>query len=72
MKELKRLKLSYVVEIKWNYNVKVNCREPKLTKTGKLAKNQTENVKLSKFFESIQNVIKCGFARDIETDVPKT
>jgi len=66
VKELKRLKLSYVLEIKSNYNVKVNCREPKLTKTGKLAKNQTETIKLPIFFKSIQNVIKCGFARDIE------
>ena len=67
VKELKRLKLSYVLEIKANYSVKVNSREPKLSKTGRLAKKQTENVKLPKFFMSLQKVIKCGFARDIES-----
>jgi hypothetical protein len=67
VKELQRLKLSYVLEIKSNYNVNVPCKEPRLTKTGKLAKNQRDKINLPKFFQSIVDVVKCGFARDIET-----
>ncbi len=67
VKELKRLKLSYVLEIRSSYNVKVPCKKPKLTPTGKLAKNQIDMIKLSQFFQSVVNVVKCGFPRDIET-----
>jgi hypothetical protein len=66
VRELKRLKLSYVVEIKSNYNVRVTSKEPKLTPKGKLSKNQTEMIKLPIFFQSVLQVVKCGFPRDIE------
>jgi len=67
VKEVQRLKLSYVLEIKSNYNVNVPCKEPRLTKTGKLAKNQIDKINLPKFFQSIVDVVKCGFPRDMET-----
>jgi SRSO17 transposase len=67
IKELKRLKLSYVVEIKNSLTVRTPSSKPKLTPTGKLAKNQYDLPKLPKFFKSILSVTKCGFARDIET-----
>lgn len=66
-KELKRLKLSYVIEIRSSFNVRVPCKEPRLTPKGKLAKNQIDLIKLPKFFESVLNVLKCGFPQDIET-----
>lgn len=40
VKGLRRLRISYVLEIKSNYNVKVPCKEPKLTPTGKVSKKQ--------------------------------
>ena len=38
VKELRRLKLSYILEITTKNKVKVDREEPKLTPTGKLAK----------------------------------
>jgi len=67
IKELKRLKLSYVVEIKSNYKVRVPCKEPKLTKTGRLAKSQVDLTSLAEFFKSIQSFIRCGFEADGKT-----
>lgn len=67
IKELQRLALHYVVEIKVNYNVKTQCKEPKLTAKGRLAKNQFKLTRLPEFFKSIPAVTKCGFARDLET-----
>jgi len=67
IKELKRLKFGYVVEVKDNYKLKTTCKQPKLTPKGRLAKNQYDLTKLPKFFKSILSVAKCGFARDIET-----
>ena len=37
---------------------------PKLTETGRLAKNQYDLIKLPKFFESVRSVIKYGFIPD--------
>jgi hypothetical protein len=65
--ELKRLKLSDVLEIRANYTVKTPCTTPKLTPTGRLAKHQYDEVKLPEFFNSISTVTRCGFNRDLET-----
>jgi len=67
VKELRRLELSYILEVKPSFNVREKCKEPKLTKTGKIAKNQYDLIKLPKFFESVSCVIKCGFAPDEKT-----
>jgi len=70
VQELRRLGLNYILEIKPSYNVRVKCEEPKLTKTGKLAKNQYDLIQLPKFFGSVGSVVKCGFAPDKETGQP--
>jgi len=64
IKDLKRLKLSYVIEIKNNLKVRTTCSKPKLTPTGKLAKNQYELKSLSDFFNLITDMITAGFAAD--------
>ncbi|MCP4155296.1 MAG: transposase [bacterium] len=64
VKELKRLGLGYVLEVRSNYNVKVACKVPKLTPTGKKAKNQNELISLPKYFKSIPTFKNCGFAAD--------
>ncbi|MCI4627232.1 MAG: transposase [Candidatus Magnetoovum sp. WYHC-5] len=66
IRELKRLKVSYVLEIKSNYNVNIPFKEPKTTSKGKISKNQIEKIKLPIFFDSINDIIKCGFDKDIE------
>lgn len=68
IKGLKRLKLDYVLEIKPNFNVKIACDKPKVTKTGKLCKNQFNLVKLSEFFKKIHECIICGFEADEKED----
>ncbi len=67
VKELKRLKLSYVLEIRSSYAVKTPCTTPKLTPTGRLAKHQVDEIKLPMFFTRISTVTRCGFSRDLET-----
>jgi hypothetical protein len=64
IKGLKRLGLSYVIEIKNSLKVRVTCSKPKLTPTGKLAKNQYELKSLFDFFNFITNMITAGFAAD--------
>lgn len=64
IKGLKRLKLSYVIEIKNSLKVRTTCSKPKLTPTGKLAKNQYELKSLSDFFNFITNMITSGFSAD--------
>jgi SRSO17 transposase len=66
IKELKRLKLSYVVEIKDSYGVRMPCKKPKLTPKGKLAKNQYDLKTLPHVFKNILTFTKCGFAADKE------
>jgi hypothetical protein len=66
VKELKRLELGYVLEIKVNYKVKTPCTEPKLTPTGRYAKNQFELITLPEYFKSISSITRCGFAADQE------
>jgi hypothetical protein len=67
VKELKRLKLSYILEIGTKNKVKVDCEKPKLTKTGRLAKNQSELKKFKDFFKTILSYQACGLAADEET-----
>lgn len=62
IKELKRLKLSYVVEIKNTYTVRMPCKTPKLTPTGRLSKNQYDLVTLPNVFKNILTYTPCGFA----------
>ena len=64
VKGLKRLGLSYVIEIKNSLKIRVTCSEPKLTPTGKLAKNQYELKKLAVFFNLITDMVTAGFAAD--------
>lgn len=40
VKRLKKMGMSYFIEIKHSLNVRVTCKNPKLTPTGKIAKNQ--------------------------------
>ncbi len=70
VKELKRLKLSYVLEIKVNNTVRTPCQTPKLTPTGKVAKKQYELSPLPTYFTSIATVVTCGFEHDLETGKP--
>ncbi len=67
IRELKRLKLSFVVEIKQTYKTKSPCVTPKLTPKGRLAKHQFDLVTLGIFFKSLSKITKVGFAYDIET-----
>ena len=66
IKELKRLKLSYVIEIKDTYTVRTACKKPKLTPQGKLAKNQYDLITLPNVFKNILTYAKCGFAANKE------
>jgi SRSO17 transposase len=64
IKDLKRLGLSYIIEVKASYTVRVACKEPKLTPKGKLAKKQYDQVSLPKVFKSCCSVVKYGFSAD--------
>lgn len=66
VKELRRLKLSYVLEIKSSYNVRSRCNPPRLTSTGKSAKNQYDLTNMTKYFNKILSVTGYGFAADQE------
>jgi hypothetical protein len=67
VKELRRLKLNYVVEIRANYTVKRPCAAPKLTPTGRLAKHQYDELSLPEVFRVVSTVTRCGFSRNLET-----
>jgi len=67
VKELKRLKLSYVLEIRANYTLKTPCKTPKLTPTGRFAKHQYEETPVPALFRAVSTVTRCGFSRDLET-----
>ncbi len=67
VKELKRLKLSYILEITTKNKVKVGCEKPKLTPKGKLAKNQFDLKSFKEFFKMILSYQVCGFAANKET-----
>ena len=62
IKGIRRLKLSYVIEIRSNYKIRTPCTKPKLTPTGKLSKKQYELKTLHEFFESVSDVMDCGFS----------
>ena len=67
VKELRRLKLSYILEITTKNKAKVDCEEPKLTPTGKLAKKQFELKDLKECFKTVLSYQICGFAANKET-----
>lgn len=71
IKNLRRLNLSYVIEISSSLKVRVPCKQTKLTPTGRVAKNQYDLKSLSDFFEPITDVIACGFDKDEKNDKPK-
>jgi len=71
VKELKRLEMSYVLEIKNSYNVRTQCKTPKLTPTGKPAKNQYDLTNLAEYFKDIPHIVKCGFDRDEDKGKPE-
>jgi len=58
---LKSFGMSYVVEIKASFKVRVPFTEPKLTATGKKVKNQYALICLSDVFKAIIPFSKCGF-----------
>ena len=62
IKGLKRLELSYIVELKSNLNVRVPGDKPKLTPGGKLSKIQYDKVNITKFFETVHESRNCGFS----------
>ena len=62
VKGLKRLGMSYVIEIHKSLKVRNPCKEAKLTPTGKIAKKQYDLIELPKVFISTLTFIKCGFA----------
>lgn len=64
IKELKRLNLNYIIELKPNYTVRVPCKTAKLTPKGKLSKNQYDKLSLPKIFRSISCIDKYGFTAD--------
>jgi len=66
VKGLKNLGMSYVIEIKHSLNVRVPCKKPRLTPTGKIAKRQYDLIKLPDVFKTILTFSKCGFAANME------
>lgn len=66
IKELRHLKLNYVLEIKNSYNVRMPCDSPRLTPTGKLSKNQYDFTNIAEYFKEILSIFKYGFAPDKE------
>ena len=67
IKELKRLHLSYVLEISTKNKIRVNYRKPKLTKTKKIAKKQYHQLIFSEYFKSVTSCLVCGFTANKET-----
>ena len=64
---LKRLHLSYVLEIKATLQVKRPSKAPKLTPTGRRAKHQFDWVDLPRYFRTIVASVQCGFPANWET-----
>ena len=67
IKQLQDMQLDYVLEVKANYKVRIKSKKPKLTPTGRLAKNQIDKVALPKFFSTINTIVRCGFSADLKT-----
>lgn len=70
LRELKRIELGYVVEIKSSLKVKAPSKQPKFTSKGRLAKNQFELSAMPEFFQSVEPVARCGLEQDLETGQP--
>ena len=70
VKELKRLKLSYIIEISTKNKIRKYCDAdtPKLTPTGKISKKQYDLQSFKDFFKKIKVCQVCGFSYDKETD----
>jgi len=66
IKQLKLLKLSYVLELSTKNTVRVSCITPKLTPAGKVAKKQYDLKTLKEYFMMILDHSICGFAADAE------
>jgi len=64
IKQLKKLQLSYVLEVSTKNTVRVSCIDPKLTPTGKLAKKQYDLKTFKDLFMMILKTDICGFAGD--------
>jgi len=62
IKGLKRLDLGFIVEIKSNFKVRVPFKEPKRTSSGRLSKKQYELIKITHYFQTINESRICGFA----------
>ena len=67
IKGLKRLGMSYVIEIKSSLTIRTPCKTPRLTQTGKLAKNQYDQIPLPDVFKAISSFSKCGFTANQST-----
>jgi hypothetical protein len=67
VKELKRLKTPYILELTTKNKVKVKFKKPKLTLMGKLAKKQYELKSMKDFFKSISSLETLGFKADKES-----
>jgi SRSO17 transposase len=70
IKSLKRLNLSYVIEVQSSSKARVACKERKLTPTGRIAKKQYDLKTLPDFFQSIENISACGFDVDEKNKKP--
>ncbi len=66
IKQLQRLKLSYVVDIKDTYTVRIPCKTPKRTPKGRLAKHQYDVITLPNIFKNILMYTTCGFTAYIK------
>lgn len=67
IKELKRLKLTYVLEISTKNKVRAPYRKVKFNKNGEKSKKQYCLQIFSKYFESFSSSVICGFAANKET-----
>ena len=60
VKGLRRLQLSYILEVRRSYKVRVPCKVLKLTKK----ENQFDTIQLPDYFSTLTKVVQCGFAAD--------
>jgi hypothetical protein len=61
IKGLRKLQLSYILEVRSSNKVRVSCKEPQLTPTGRLAKHQYDSIALPEFCKTIVETVQCGF-----------
>jgi hypothetical protein len=64
IKGLKLLELSYVIEVKKSYKVRVPSKSTKLTPTGKVAKRQYDLISIPEYYKGITSINKYGLAPD--------